>query len=70
MSYDCLVLGGRYRHVDGGYYTVTSDAEMKLPSGEWVDAVCYVSAQGGLYVRSRESFMERFVRAPTGSNIQ
>ena len=69
MSYDCLAIGGRYRHADGGVYTVTSDAKMKLPDGTWIDAVCYVSAHGELFVRGRDSFLERFTYIKRGDPL-
>lgn len=51
-----------YRHDDGGYYCILSDAApMKHPdSGEWIDGVIYTGADGVLRSTSRARWDTRF----------
>lgn len=57
-----IYVNNLYRHDDGGYYCILSDAApMKHPdSGEWIEGVIYTGADGVLRSTSRARWDTRF----------
>lgn len=49
-----------HKHADGGFYQYVGPQSGKMPSGDWLEGVCYADVEGKLHWTDLDRWNERF----------